>query len=141
MKDRAYATRYYAENREQLCSEARERYAGDRERQVSKSIIRTKQRYVLITSYVNEIKRGPCSDCGGAFDPVCMDFDHRPGEVKYRNVAHLRYNLDAVKAEIAKCDLVCANCHRIRTYRQRNHRSISGRKNARPIVSDLGGEA
>ena len=46
-----------------------------------------------------------------------MDFDHRPGEIKVDIIKNLvnSGSLDTVKAEIAKCDLVCAVCHRIRT--------------------------
>jgi hypothetical protein len=67
---------------------------------------------------VDEIKSAPCMDCGGTFPPVCMDFDHRPGEVKSAGVSQLKKSasMEALLAEIAKCDLVCANCHRIRTY-------------------------
>lgn len=46
-----------------------------------------------------------------------MDFDHRPDEVKVKNVSQLK-TLDDVKAEIAKCDVVCSNCHRLRTKRR-----------------------
>lgn len=65
-------------------------------------------------------------DCGGTFDPVCMDFDHRPGELKLFNIAAWRqYSAKVTTAklltEIAKCDVVCANCHRLRTHRQRDH--------------------
>lgn len=63
------------------------------------------------------LKQGPCMDCGGSFPPVCMDFDHRPGVVKLFAIATgLNRSMESVKAEIAKCDLVCANCHRIRTH-------------------------
>lgn len=61
------------------------------------------------------LKEGkPCADCGGVFPPVCMDFDHVRGE-KLCNVAKMgTYAWSRVLEEIAKCDLVCANCHRIR---------------------------
>lgn len=68
---------------------------------------------------VNAIKATPCLDCGGAFPPVCMDFDHRPGEGKTAQISQLvrtGVSLERVLEEISKCDLVCANCHRIRTY-------------------------
>jgi hypothetical protein len=51
-----------------------------------------------------------------------MDFDHREGEVKVGNVAHAvarGWSLERTKAEIAKCDLVCAVCHRLRTHARR----------------------
>jgi hypothetical protein len=66
-------------------------------------------------------------DCGGTFPPECMDFDHRPGEKKLFGIGQgLRRKLEALLAEIAKCDLVCANCHRIRTHRLR----------AKPLLTD-----
>ena len=69
-------------------------------------------------AYVNEIKARPCSDCGGTFPPVCMDFDHLPGFVKRENVSIMvasGLSLKAIQEEIDKCELVCSNCHRIRT--------------------------
>jgi hypothetical protein len=69
---------------------------------------------------VKELKRGPCSDCGQCFDPVCMDFDHRPGESKLKSVAQCqKHGMKVVLAEIDKCDLVCSNCHRLRTETRR----------------------
>jgi len=51
-----------------------------------------------------------------------MEFDHREGEEKLCNVADLdcqqRVSLRTLMAEIAKCDLVCANCHRERTFQR-----------------------
>jgi hypothetical protein len=60
----------------------------------------------------------PCMDCGQSFPFPCMDFDHVRG-VKKKDVSSCN-TLATVKTEIAKCDVVCANCHRLRTYiRQR----------------------
>lgn len=58
----------------------------------------------------------PCKDCGGFFEASQMDLDHISG--KTDNVSQLvgRASLERVAEEVAKCDLVCANCHRIRTY-------------------------
>jgi hypothetical protein len=52
-----------------------------------------------------------------------MDFDHREGETKLFNLssAWVRGGLSKIKEEIAKCDVVCANCHRLRTYRRAGH--------------------
>ncbi len=68
--------------------------------------------------YVNGLKSNPCVDCGHSFDPVCMDFDHREGEEKLRAISkmvRLGNSIVRITREIAKCDLVCSNCHRIRT--------------------------
>jgi hypothetical protein len=63
----------------------------------------------------------PCADCGRCYPPECIDFDHRDPSTKTRNVSSMigaSQSLEAIKAEIAKCDPVCANCHRIRTAKQ-----------------------
>jgi hypothetical protein len=44
-----------------------------------------------------------------------MDFDHRPDEVKLGSVGSFRKDRVALLSEAAKCDVVCSNCHRIRT--------------------------
>jgi len=45
-----------------------------------------------------------------------MDFDHREGENKMFSIGSENHkSWPVVLAEIAKCDLVCANCHRLRT--------------------------
>jgi len=72
-------------------------------------------RKAAMRAFVNEQKSKPCMDCGGTFPPVCMDFDHRDPALKVREISMFTGGWEALKAEIAKCDLVCANCHRIRT--------------------------
>jgi hypothetical protein len=68
---------------------------------------------------INAMKNGrPCMDCGGYFPPVCMDFDHRDPSNKSFSVAGSKRRLWILLEEISKCDLVCANCHRIRTQNQ-----------------------
>lgn len=59
-----------------------------------------------------------CVDCGQQYQYFVMDFDHVRGE-KIANVADIinrSCSRKAVWEEIAKCDLVCANCHRCRTH-------------------------
>lgn len=48
-----------------------------------------------------------------------MDFDHREGETKEYQLNQVdRMGINALKREIAKCDVVCSNCHRERTYKR-----------------------
>jgi len=63
----------------------------------------------------------PCKDCGCLFPPEAVDFDHVLGS-KVKNVSAMRLNSqwDAVLEEISKCEIVCANCHRVRTRHQKN---------------------
>jgi hypothetical protein len=57
-------------------------------------------------------------NCGGAFHPAAMQWDHRPGTVKLADVSDLRTRTSKrrVLEEIEKCELVCANCHAVRTF-------------------------
>ena len=69
-------------------------------------------------AFLREQKEGkPCQDCGGVFPPCVMDFDHLDPKQKVKSVAELVQSgsQKALLREIEKCDLVCANCHRIRT--------------------------
>jgi hypothetical protein len=63
----------------------------------------------------------PCADCGGRFPPCSMDFDHRdPAKKRSRVPAMIgRAGDERILAEAAKCDIVCANCHRARTVERR----------------------
>lgn len=72
--------------------------------------------------WIDSLKQGrPCLDCGKQFPPYVMDFDHRPGTNKAHAVMSCismlatRARPEVVLDEIAKCDLVCSNCHRERT--------------------------
>lgn len=58
-----------------------------------------------------------CVDCGYNKHPDALDFDHRPDEIKLFNIGFgiVSRSWDAIRAEIAKCDVRCANCHRIVT--------------------------
>jgi hypothetical protein len=63
-----------------------------------------------------EAKNRPCADCGVKYPPWVMQFDHlgdKTAEVRYFIG---RGNVERMLAEIAKCDVVCANCHCQRTH-------------------------
>lgn len=70
-------------------------------------------------AYVNEIKNVPCMDCGISYNYWVMEFDHREPSQKENAVGYfvMQGTWDALKTEIEKCDVVCANCHRERTAR------------------------
>lgn len=72
-------------------------------------------------SWVDQYKleRG-CADCGYNENPAALDFDHLPGTVKTRDIkSGKQFGWKALFAEVAKCEVVCANCHRIRTVERR----------------------
>lgn len=67
------------------------------------------------------LQEHPCIDCGES-DVRTLEFGHRDGEKKSAAVAVLArggHSLGRVRAEIDRCDVRCANCHRIRTHDQR----------------------
>ena len=65
----------------------------------------------------------PCADCGQAFHPAAMHWDHT-GTDKLINISravNYGWSRERILQELAKCELVCANCHSVRTYtRKRN---------------------
>lgn len=70
-------------------------------------------RHVKIDRY--KLDKG-CIDCGYAENPVALDFDHRDQELKTLGVSSmLTYSWRKITEELDKCDVRCANCHRIRT--------------------------
>lgn len=77
----------------------------------------TKRRYAEVTKVILAAKDRPCADCGQEYPSYVMDFHHRDPKTKSFDVskAHTR-SLKSLRAEIAKCDVLCANCHRIREH-------------------------
>ena len=64
-----------------------------------------------------------CKDCG-LKDPRVLEFDHLPGYDKSLDVSRMltsTYSWKTIEIEISKCDIVCANCHRIRTQIRAGH--------------------
>jgi hypothetical protein len=76
---------------------------------------------------IRQAKDVSCADCGQRYPTYVMDFDHRPDEKKLFNLSiaagQTRLSLEKIKAEIAKCAVVCANCHRMRTHRRKQELS------------------
>lgn len=71
-----------------------------------------------LAKYIREYKeRHACADCKISYPYYVMDFDHVRGK-KHANVMELIPTLSKKKIdeEIAKCEVVCSNCHRARTH-------------------------
>jgi len=63
------------------------------------------------------MKSGPCVDCHNTYQPCQMSFDHRDGTDKKFDISQMKsYSAEAFRIEIEKCDLVCLNCHALRTW-------------------------
>lgn len=59
-----------------------------------------------------------CKECGYNANPVALDFNHRDPSTKefMPSSRMLTMSLKRIIAEVRKCDVLCANCHRIHTY-------------------------
>lgn len=93
--------------------------ASEKGKQVFKAANRRSQEKKR--SAIVKMKSNPCVDCGGRFHSDAMEFDHRDNEEKVFLISSFgrRVSVERVLQEIAKCDLVCANCHRVRTAKRR----------------------
>ncbi len=115
---RAEGKSYRYIQKELGCSKATIAYhCGEGQKEKTKE--RT-QRVRRQTAYkIREYKesRG-CMDCGEKYPHWMLDFDHLPGYDKVGSPIQVAstYNIEAGWDEVAKCEVVCANCHRIRTH-------------------------
>jgi hypothetical protein len=92
-------------------------YCG--QEQKTKQLVRNKDKRNKLVKHIQESKSNKvCMDCGHSYPHFVMDYDHRPGVDKKSNVSNVSNfsSLVDLMEEIEKCDLVCANCHRMRTW-------------------------
>jgi len=103
---KAYHKEWYKRNKDKIRAKARKTNKKYKDRNMD---------------YVRQIKsNNPCSDCGGFYHYSAMDFDHIT-EDKDKNVARMvrdSISIEKIQREIDKCELVCSNCHRLRTWRR-----------------------
>jgi hypothetical protein len=105
------------DGRQYWCRECFRRYFRERG-SIHLEQVRSSQharREPLRRRVIEHFRNHPCADCGEA-DLVVLEFDHVRG--KTANVSHLVHTgvpLSRLDAEIALCEVVCANCHRRRT--------------------------
>ena len=94
------------------CSECAEK------KKLQKATLQAKMREYV---FAYKLEKG-CADCGYNQHSAALHFDHLPGTVKSDNVAHMlqRSGMKTLQNELAKCEVVCANCHAVRTW-NRSH--------------------
>ena len=72
----------------------------------------------LQSMLLDYLRAHPCVDCGES-DPVVLEFDHlRDNSANVTTLVVRRVAWSVILEEIAKCEVVCANCHRRRTARR-----------------------
>lgn len=95
-----------------------EHYRANRRRYIEQAGLRKRAAVAERTEYlVAYLRRHPCVDCGEA-DPVVLEFDHLRDKKFSISEGIQGRNWQSVLDEIAKCEVVCANCHRRRTARR-----------------------
>lgn len=109
-------------NKEQQKIKQHESYLRNKE----KVRLRSEKRKLKARTIVSLMKESkPCKDCGKWYPYYVMHFDHlRDKEFNISEWAQNSLNLDKLKQEIDKCDLVCANCHSIRSYYRKFHQEL-----------------
>lgn len=103
-----------------LCSSKRSKkyYIDNREQHIL--VITERKNRVILENRIkifDYFKLNPCIDCDNP-NPIVLEFDHRDGVNKIACVGELvnkGCSWNTIKKEIDKCDVRCANCHRIRT--------------------------
>jgi hypothetical protein len=101
---REYVRQHYAANTAYYLATARRQNA---------------KRVAEIRRQLRDHKSVPCADCGGRYPYWVMDFDHVAGEKLFNVGEAITMSPRVILSEIAKCEVVCANCHRARTFRRR----------------------
>lgn len=114
------------------CSQEKSRNYYQNNVEVQRKIIKTqnKRRKQECRDNINEyLKKNPCIDCGNN-NLVVLEFDHKDREQKYKSISQMMasgYSWLKVKKEIDKCEVRCANCHRIKTAKQLGYIGIYGK--------------
>lgn len=96
----------------------RQYYKNNRQTHIKRNIARRQQFRTLLQKLKHNKK---CLDCKKRHPHWRLDYDHVRGKKAFSlGVAvKLGYGMERIMAEIAKCELVCSNCHRDRTWRRR----------------------
>ena len=103
--------RTHAKEAAELTRKWRESHLEQRKFQEKRSKMRKQE-------FFWSLKQKPCTDCHIQFHPVAMDFDHLPGYEKLSINGFTGMSNTRLVEETKKCELVCANCHRIRTWKR-----------------------
>jgi hypothetical protein len=98
------------------CVKAKKQYEANKEEQKKKIEENRKKRRSLLQQYLLDRFKSGCLDCG-ITDPRVLEWDHVNGKSwDISKLIHDGASIERAEKELAKCELVCSNCHKIRTY-------------------------
>lgn len=72
--------------------------------------------------WFNSLKAKPCADCGKQYPSYVMQFDHLNGKEFQLSQGYWKTK-ETILREVAKCEVVCANCHMERTFGSRRRKN------------------
>ncbi len=81
------------------------------------------ERYARHRKFLDSLKSDPCLDCGESFHPAVMNF-HHIGEKTIEVAKLVNHSPDVIRAEVAKCVLLCSNCHIMRHVIEREESKV-----------------
>jgi hypothetical protein len=105
-------------NKEDQAASARRHYEANKEKMKARAVEHRRNNRKKIQAIIQDAKSVPCADCGIKYPYYVMDFDHR-GDKEFNIGGFSKaqvHTAEKILAEIAKCDVVCSNCHRERSY-------------------------
>jgi hypothetical protein len=113
---KAYAASYNKEYRARNVLALRAKKAAYYQANREKILGYQDERRQLVSGWKNQ----PCMDCGKNYPPYVMEFDHLDPDQKLFNIGQsMSRAIHALEVEVAKCDVVCANCHKQREHDRR----------------------
>lgn len=116
---------YYQKNKERILARTHERYMADKEkfldyqreyRKTNRALVtaKTKAKRRARWDYAINLLGGCCSKCKQVFDSVCYDLHHvDPTQKEFTIGENMLVGKEKFEAEVKKCVLLCANCHRL----------------------------
>ena len=81
-------------------------------------LARNERRRLKHVEIIRNAKSIPCADCKCKYSFYVMEFDHVRGDKRQHLARMATLGLSAILKEIEKCEVVCANCHKERTWRR-----------------------
>ena len=111
-KQKAAAKMHYERNKELFAARQKDRRSNARK---------------FIQQY--KIENSICTDCQISYPPHVLQFDHlRDKSFQISGLGVKEKNIEQIKKEIEKCEIVCANCHAHRTYMRSVNQPRAGTK-------------
>lgn len=96
--------------------------SNNHDRFIKRHRLHQRRKYDKFLELTNSIKlEKGCADCGYKEYAVALQFDHVRGNKEFTISRRHFLPKSKILAEISKCEVVCANCHAVRTWKRKQH--------------------